>query len=304
MTTFLHTETYVYHMEPDLYINGNILFSDNCALKTTDGTTTITIAGHATICDFYNGIGTLARFKEIFGFRQISPTEVVVLDGQHHCLRLLNRITLMTTGYAGSCESGGYSDGTVSAKFMSPRSVIDDFKHPGMLIVTDSLNHAIRNVNKLSASNPHPVSTFFRDSSSLTLIRGIAQDIITGDMYIVTHNSITKLEYSTKSVSTIAGEYGLHGRRDCDLTYSTFNDPHDVILIGSDSLLLADTYNRKLRQVSLHNNAVTSLCSGVESSSDGDMQTCALSYPRSLMVLDGSLYVGERARIRKIQGKT
>ena len=47
MTTFLHIECFVYHLEKDLYIPGNILFSDRYDMKTTDGSSTSLIA-HST----------------------------------------------------------------------------------------------------------------------------------------------------------------------------------------------------------------------------------------------------------------
>ena len=47
MTLYVHTESYVYHIEPDLYIPGNILFSDGGSLKTTDGLLSSLIVGSA-----------------------------------------------------------------------------------------------------------------------------------------------------------------------------------------------------------------------------------------------------------------
>ena len=47
MTLYVHTESYVYHIEPDLYIPGHILFSDGGSLKTTDGLMSSHIVGSA-----------------------------------------------------------------------------------------------------------------------------------------------------------------------------------------------------------------------------------------------------------------
>lgn len=297
MTTFLYTEGPVYHMEPDLYINGNILFSDWCALKTSDGTTTTTIAGYAKICGYQDGIGTLSRFNHVKGFRQISPTEVVVADHYNCCLRLVNRITLHTSRYAGSCGSRGYADGTSAAMFDYPSSIIDDFKHPGMLIVTDKSN--IRHINKLSINNPRPVTTFFRSTSALSSIRNIAQDPITGDMFITAQSTIMKLTYDSKSIISLAGGLGF---RDCDFSYSLFNSLKDILIIDNNKLMVVDTNNYRLRLMDLDGETVTSFCSGVPGHSNGDMKTCKLHIAYSLMVLNDSLYVGQQGKIRKIQG--
>lgn len=46
---YLTTESRVYHMEPDLDINANIMFSEEgIALKTTDGKESRTIIGNTT----------------------------------------------------------------------------------------------------------------------------------------------------------------------------------------------------------------------------------------------------------------
>ena len=117
MTTFIETDSYVYHMEPDLHVKGNILYSDKCALKTTDGITSTTIAGHATTCYHHLGVGVLACFNFVSGFRQVSPSKVVVSNFFNYCLKLIDRITLQVTRYAGYCGSMGYATGQSDARF-------------------------------------------------------------------------------------------------------------------------------------------------------------------------------------------
>ena len=162
MTTLIETDAYVTHIEPDLFIKGNILYIDSCALKTTDGVTSVTIAGHSTTCYHHFAVGLLARFTELFGFRQISPSEVVVADHYQHCLKLIDRTTLQVSRYAGYCGGYGYVTGTSAARFTSPHSIISDIKRPGMLLVTDYWNDAVRHVNTLSSSAPHSVSNFYQ----------------------------------------------------------------------------------------------------------------------------------------------
>ena len=66
LTTFLHTENNVYDLERDLYMPGNILFSDGSAMKTTDGSSTSLIAGSAYQLGYVEGVGSQARFYYIF----------------------------------------------------------------------------------------------------------------------------------------------------------------------------------------------------------------------------------------------
>ena len=79
MTTFLQTEGYVSHLERDLYIPGNILFSDQHAMKTTDGSSTSLIAGSATQPGYVEGVGSQARFYFIPSFLQLSSSQIITI---------------------------------------------------------------------------------------------------------------------------------------------------------------------------------------------------------------------------------
>ena len=292
MTTFIETESTVKHMEPDLFIKGNILYIDRCALKTTDGVTSTTIAGH---CSPKFGLG-------LTSFRQISPSEVVVTDSIQNCLKLIDRTTLQVSRYAGYCGSAGYVTGTSAARFTSPYSIISDIKRPGMLLVTDYWNNAVRHVNTLSSSAPHSVSNFVQSTSYLDGPRGITQHHVSGDLYITTaNNEVWKVTYSSKSTSKFAGASSA-SFKDCDFSTSYFNYPRDIIFIADNKLLLADTNNQRLRVLNQQTSHTSSVCTGSYGHIDGDMDTCTLYYPRSLMVLNDTLYVGEYQRIRKVQG--
>ena len=302
MTTFIATDHYVHHMEPDLFIKGNILYIDRCALKTTDGVTSTTIAGHSTSCYHHFAAGLLARFQDLTGFRQISPSEVVVTDYSQHCLKLIDRTTLQVSRYAGYCGGYGYVTGTSAARFTSPHSIISDIKRPGMLLVTDYWNDAVRHVNTLSSSAPHSVSNFYQSTSYLDGPRGITQQPVSGDLYITSdHHEVWKVTYSSKSISKLAGASSA-SFRDCDFSTSYFKYPREIIFIADNKLLLADTGNHKLRVMNQQTSHTSSVCTGSHSHIDGDMETCTLFYPHSLMVLNDTLYVGEYQRIRKVQG--
>ena len=67
-TTFLKTTDHVSHMQEDLFVPGDILFSTTRSLKTTNGIITDHIVGHKT-CQFYQeGIGENAGFVNILSF--------------------------------------------------------------------------------------------------------------------------------------------------------------------------------------------------------------------------------------------
>ena len=302
MTTFIETDHYVRHMEPDLFIKGNVLYTDKCALKTTDGVTSNTIAGHSTSCNHHFAPGLLARFQYLKGFRQISPSEVVVVDQLQHCLKLIDRSTLQVSLYAGYCGSSGYVTGTSGARFSFPCSIISDIKRPGMLLVTDFANDAVRHVNTLSSSAPHSVSNFYQNTSFLNGPRGITQHHVSGDLYITnSDNEVRKVTYSSKSITKLAGASS-SSFRDCDFGTAYFYNPFEIIFICENKLMLADYGNHRLRILNLKTSHTSSVCTVRASHIIGNMETCTLYYPRSLMVLNDTLYVGEYQRIRKVQG--
>ena len=66
-------------MEEDVHTPGNILFTQDYGIKTTDGVTTTTIAGSASRSGSYReGTGSDASFTYLRGFAQISGTKQVI----------------------------------------------------------------------------------------------------------------------------------------------------------------------------------------------------------------------------------
>ena len=153
------------------------------------------------------------------------------------------------------------------------------------------------------SSSPQSVSVFHRDTSNLDQPRGITQHPVSGDFYITRYDyRVWKVTYSGKSVSLVAGSS--YGFRDCDFNTAYFYHPYELIFIADNKLLLADQSNHRLRILNLNTLHTSSVCTGRYSHIDGDMETCTLSSPRSLMVLNDTLFVGEDQRIRKVQGKS
>ena len=142
----VNTSYHVYHMEPDSYQPGNIIYIDKHSLKTTDGVTSAIIAGHPTKTGYKDADGENSRFKLITGFIGITTKILIAVDNYNHCLRKIHRDTGLTTKFSGVCTSSGYQDGR-QAKFHYPRSIIRDNRNGGQLLVTDqSNNNAIRTV--------------------------------------------------------------------------------------------------------------------------------------------------------------
>ena len=269
-------------MELDRNRPGSLLYTENTALMTYDGTTTHLIAGSSTQSGYREGVGAEARFYYIPGFAQISEKLVVVADSGNHCLRLINRSTNKTSVFSGQCESPGYQGGS-QGQFDKPFYVVIDKRDKNQLFITDSGNAAVRTVDVNSR-----VADTFVESDSLKDIRGITQEEESGDLYSIAYHAVYRITYIQKTVSLISGSPGRNSRgyRDSTLLNSLFEYPYELILIKPNTLLIADCYNNKLRLVDMNSDKVTTL-----------NVTNSLNYPASLLLTNNSLYVGQLKKL-------
>lgn len=296
---------YVTHMEPDLHIDGNILYTiSSGGVLTTDGITSTLIAGHSFRNSYHEGVGSLARFGWVSGFRQISPTRVVIADNWNGCLRHLDRLSLETSQYAGMCGQRGYEEGNTNARFQSPHSVIDDVKLADTLIVSDAGNCALRHVyTYIDMGTPSPVANLMESSDRSFRPLGMTQDI-SGDIYLTSkyQHAIFQLIYSSKTLSVLAGSTTI-GYVDSDFSGSRFAEPQEILVIDHGrKLLVAGFMDGMVRVLDLVTMETTSLCSGDFGQNYSNTSTCPLQEPSSLMVLNKTLYVGGSGSIQKIKG--
>ena len=112
MTLFTTTSGPVYHMESDLYIPGNVIYTGLHSIKRSNGTGSQIIAGSRTQFGYKEGTGTAAVFNNIYGFTQISSTQIIVSELMNKCLRLVDRVSGKTSQFAGQCTKQGYQDGS------------------------------------------------------------------------------------------------------------------------------------------------------------------------------------------------
>ena len=268
-------------MELDHYRPGYLVYTDKHALMTSDGTTTHLIAGSSTQGGYREGVGAEARFYYIRGFAQISEKLLVVVDRYNHCLRLIDRSTNQTSVFSGLCESRGYEDGS-PGQFDYPFFVVIDKRDKNQLFITDYRNSAVRTVNVTSK-----VADTFVQSDSLKYIKCITQEEESGDLYVTANNAVYRITYTQTTVSLISGSPGEnYGHKDSTLLKSLFDLPYELIFITPKTLLIADRGNNKLRIVDMNSDKVTTL-----------NVTNSLNSPRSLLLTNDSLYVGQRKKI-------
>ena len=220
VTTFVTTESSVYHLERDDFVPGNIIYSDYNALKTTDGNDTYNIAGIATQRGYVEGVGTVARFCYISSFLQLSTDRVLITDFLNHCLRLLDRITNETLTFVGNCTNSGNKDGT-DALLTHPRQIIVDIKKPTHSLLAEK-GGIIKSV-KIANGNV----SYFGTIVDYSFIRNIIQEKDGGDIFMTFYHGVGLLSYQTRAFSVIAGS-GASGFKDGSFNQMRFNYPESM----------------------------------------------------------------------------
>ena len=274
-------------MEFDRLKPGWIIYTDLYALKTSDGTSTQTIAGDTTEYGYREGVASQARFSDIGGFAQLTENSVVVVDRGYHCLRHISRVSSFTSRFSGYCMRPGYENGK-PGYFKRPTSVAIDRMDNNQLLVTDHHNNAVRTVT----IDTRIVGTFAQ-SPSLEHIESLTQHP-EGDIYVIAWHAIYRISYKYRYVTLTSGKAGMvGGYRDSTLLDSLFYLPSRLLFTSNQHIVVTDTYNNKLRLVDLYYNRVTTLNICVK----------CLNEPDSLLLTQSYLYIGQLDGITKVIGK-
>ena len=288
VSEFATTCSNVIHMEPDLYQPGNIVYTDQHALMSSDGINAYLITGNSTQPGYKEGARAQARFHNIYGFTQVSEKTTVLADTWNHCLRTVDRVTGVTSTFSGRCDKAGYGAGR-PGQFRYPYAVARDVNDADQLLITDSGNKAVRTV----AMKTGVAGTFVK-SDLLAVLRYLTQDK-DGNMFVTAGQALYRISYNSKKITLIAGSPSEKGYKDLDLTNSRFNYPFDVALVGPGNLLVGDPGNQKVRFVDLNANQVSTInmCNGCST----------LRSPHSMLIHNGSMYIGQNKRIQKYAGE-
>lgn len=285
-------------MDFDQYVPGNILYAARHHLKTTDGTVKSLVIGKTEYRqDYREGSENVAVFNVIAGFVQLNSSAVLVSDREHHCLRVVNRITRDTKHYMGTCTTSGYRDGE-NPLFHMPWGMVIDKKNPRIIYLTDSGNNAVRLVD-MKHGNCSTIA-----SRGMNGPRGLTFDWL-GENLVISNgigDYISTLNLKTGERHVTVGIPGAAGLRDENTTTSLLNAPTATIFISERLQFVADEENHVVRIVDLVNNGVYTICSGKQGEANGYICDCQVGRPLSLLYSDGYLHIGHLYGISKMRG--
>lgn len=229
---------------------GNLYVTDtgnNTIRKIDTAGAVTTVAGAAGVSGAIDGTGTAARFNGPFAIAVDGTGNLYVADSGNNTIRHIDTNGAVTT-IAGQPGVAGASDGVgASATFNRPGGIA--FDSAGNLLVTDSVDYAIRTVTTsgvvttvLPTSAAGGISTGFGTGAG-----GIATDKA-GNIYIAGVKSILQLAPSG-TLSTYVGAVSSAGARNGPAATASFSSPRGIVFDSKGNAFVADYYNSTIRKI-------------------------------------------------------
>lgn len=276
--------------------NGFVMIADalngTIRMLSPDGQVT-TLAGSPRRTGSSDGVGSAARFRAPWGLTVLGGW-LYVTDRYNHSIRRITPTGAVTT-YAGANGEAGAVDGPAAlARFNEPLGITDN--GTGGLYVVDRLNHAIRRIDANgnvttfagllgspgSADGPAADARFLRPT-------GITR-ANNGDLFVTDSGNHTIRRITAAGVvSTWAGSAGFPGTANGQGPAARFEFPGDLVLFGDGSLLVADTGNHSIRQITA--DRTVSLYSGrlnVEGYANGSLLDARYYVPTAIAQAPGN----------------
>lgn len=236
---------------------GNAYVTDtynNEIRKITPVGVTTTLAGVAGYPGMEDGQGSAAHFNGPAGIAVDAAGAIYVADSGSHTIRKITATGLVSTWVGQAGYPGGTDGSGKSARFNSPQGLAIDGM--GNVYVADANSHTIRKitpggvVSTLAGLAGQAGSTDGTGSAAAFFNPiGVCVDT-TGTVLVAdTGNHTIRKITPTGVVSTWAGLAGSAGSTDGAASAARFHFPFGVGVDGAGTVLVADTYNHRIRKI-------------------------------------------------------
>jgi len=239
-----------------------------------------------------DGVGTAARFYYPSGVAVDSLGNAYVADSSGMTIRKVDAAGVVTT-FAGQTLAPGSSDGVgTQAAFYGPSAIAVD--GAGTLYVVE---RTVKKIRKITSAGV--VTTL---ASGLTDPKEIAVDAGGSNIYVTDRNAILKIT-AAGVVTTLAGSVSTAGFADATGAAARFDFPYGLALTPSNTLLVADYNNHRIRQVTQAGVVTTFAGTGTAGISNGSASTATFYRPQHMTIDSlGNYFVTSNASavIRKL----
>jgi len=256
---------------------------------------------------YVDGRKAASRFNRPRGIAINSKGVIYITDTENHSIRKIEGDKVVT--WAGS-GSAGYRNGKGNtAEFCFPTGIaIDKFDN---IYVADTLNNCIRKIS------PNGIVTLFAGKpgdeggykdgwlfeAMFNEPTGLAFDN-EGNLYIADSGNQVIRKISGSMVSTYAGvvnenekiaETGYYkgGYRDGNRETALFNFPKGLAVTGNGTVVVADTWNNRIRAVKPDGEVITIAGTGEPGEVTGPAGKAMFSDPVDVVYCSGFLYISD-----------
>jgi sugar lactone lactonase YvrE len=255
------------------------------------------------------GVATSAKINYPAGVALGAAGNLLIADANNNCVRSVTTNNIITT-VAGNGTNGYAGDGgsATNANMFAPQNVSMD--QVGNLFIADTGNQRIREVGTNGVITTVAGSVLndggLATNATLNQANGVAVDSV-GNVYVADtyNNRIRKID-TNGIITTVAGNGVLGFAGDGGLaTNANLRYPHGVALDATGDLFVADSFNRRIREVDTNGFIWTVAGNGsFNTSGDGGQATNAgIMSPQAVTVdQTGNLFIVDifNANIRKV----
>ena len=261
-----------------------------------------------------SGLATAATLGMLRNVAVDGSGNLYIANSQYAWIHKVTASTNNISTVAGNGTNGYNGDGiaAVAAELSSPNGVAVDAA--GNIYIGDSLGARIRKVTiatgLISTVAGTGTAGFSGDGSAATAAKinqpsGLAIDA-SGNIYFAdtTNSRIRKVTVSTGKISTVAG--GGAGGDGGLATAASLSQPSGVALDAAGNIYIADTYDSRIRKVTISTGVISTVAGTGAAGYNGDgiAATAAEIWSPSGVALDvaGNIYIYDsfNSRIRKV----
>ena len=297
---YIDTGDTPFHIEADLYIPGNIIFSDLQALLTSDGINkTVFVSQYVRwpYMPYREGKGMNATFSSITSFVQPDENTVYAADSNHGCVREIDRDSNQTKPLVGICEKTTYDTQPSNGRLLNSRfsKITAIAYHDNVMYIIEGDHLRIRKadlqfdrVTSIAAEEDFE-QTYHNPREALV-------DPSRGQVYVSITYGMAQLDMKTDKFTYITHQES-HGYKDGTLADSEWYWSTGLTMLLNDTLIVADANNDKLRVIDLLSNNVSTWCFNNTESS----KPCSIRRPVPVHIYNCALYFGVYGRIARLK---